>query len=67
MKTTLTLALEKDTPNKFVFSEVLDGSDPYAVKRIPALYLDKRDVRGLGFSSETPRFRVTLEAIKADS
>lgn len=61
-KTTLTLALVKDTPNKFVFGEIMDESDPLAVAVIPSLYIDKRDVRGLGFSQETPRLRVTIEA-----
>lgn len=60
--TKLTLSVIKTTPQKIVFGEVVEEGS-FEVATIPALYLDKRDVQGLGFSKETPRLEVTIKAV----
>lgn len=60
----LTLSVVKTTPQKIVFGEIVEEGS-FDVATIPALYIDKRDVRGLGFSPETPRLEVTVKAVSA--
>ena len=48
-KTTFKLEPTKATDNKVVFAEKL-GEDPWATRRVTGLYIDKRDLRDLGYA-----------------
>jgi hypothetical protein len=62
--TKLTLSYVKTTPQKVVFGEsVEEGS--FEVATISALYLDKRDIKRLGITPQTPRLEVTIKAVPA--
>lgn len=59
MKTTLDMEVVKATDNKVVFAERLSDS-PLATRRITGLYIDKRDLRDLGWTGNS--FKIVLEA-----
>lgn len=59
MKTTFDMEAVKQTDNKIVFAERLADS-PLATRRITGLYIDKRDLRDLGWTGNS--FKLTLEA-----
>lgn len=58
-KTTIDMEVVKHTDNKVVFAERL-GDNPLAVRRVSGLYIDKRDLRDLGWTGAN--FRITVEA-----
>ena len=58
-----TLSVQKTTDNTIVFHEVKDESDPFAVRRISGFYVNNRDAKDIGLSSEKPRLKLTLEAV----
>lgn len=57
-----TLAVKKTTEGTFVFGQMVDP-DSIEVAVVRNLYIDKRDLAGLGFSKETPRLEVTIKAV----
>lgn len=57
-----TLSVKKPTDNTLVFGQVTDP-ESLEVAVIKNLYIDKRDLAGLGFSKETPRLEVTIKAV----
>lgn len=64
--TKCTLSFVKTTPQKVVFGEITEP-DSFEVATISALYLDKRDMKRLGITPQTPRLEVTIKAVPAAS
>lgn len=58
-KTTLKMEVVKATDNKVVFAERLEDN-PLATRRITGLYIDKRDLRDLGWTGQD--LSLTVEA-----
>ena len=58
-KVTINMEPVKQTDNTVVFAEKL-GDDPLSYRRISGLYVQKRDLRDLGWTGA--EFKLTIEA-----
>lgn len=58
-KLTLDMEAVKQTDNKVVFAERL-ADNPLATRRITGLYVDKRDLRDMGWTGQ--EFKLTIDA-----
>jgi hypothetical protein len=59
-KLILDMAPVKQTDNTVVFSEKLDESNPLSFRRVSGLYIQKRDLKDMGWTGDS--FKLTIEA-----
>jgi len=58
-KTAFDLEVIKHTDNKVVFAEKLADS-PLATRRITGLYVDKRDLRDMGWTGDSAKLTIEV-------